>query len=86
LLSRYSDGQWAERPRFDYRQGQEIIPLSTASRPVQGHTQPPVRWVLEALSPGIKRKVRETDHSPTSSADLKNDGAKPPLSPYVSMS
>jgi hypothetical protein len=35
-----------------------------------------------ALSPGVKRQWREDDHSPTSSAGVKNDGAIPPL-PHV---
>jgi hypothetical protein len=28
--------------------------FSTTSRPVQGHTQPPIQWVVEALSRGMK--------------------------------
>jgi hypothetical protein len=32
-----------------------------------------------ALSPGVKRPGREADHSPSSSAKVKNGGAKPPL-------
>jgi hypothetical protein len=30
-------------------------------------------------SPGVKRPVREPDHSPPASAEVKNDGAIPPL-------
>jgi hypothetical protein len=40
--------------------------LSTASRPALGPTQPPIQWVLGALSPGVKQSMREADHSPTS--------------------
>jgi hypothetical protein len=36
-----------------------------------GPTQPPVQWVPGALSLGIKRQGREADHSPTSSAEVK---------------
>jgi hypothetical protein len=40
---------------FDTRQGQRIFPLSSVSRPALGPTQPPVQWVPEVLSPGVKR-------------------------------
>jgi hypothetical protein len=33
--------------------------------------QPPIQWVLGALTLGIKRPGREADHSPSSSADVK---------------
>jgi hypothetical protein len=36
------------------------------------------------FSPGVKRQGREADHSPPSSAEVKNGGAIPPL-PYVYM-
>jgi hypothetical protein len=32
----------------------------------------PIQWVPGALSLGVKRPVRETDHSPPSSAEVKN--------------
>jgi hypothetical protein len=32
-----------------------------------------------ALSPGVKWPRNETDHSPPSSAEVKNDGAIPPI-------
>jgi hypothetical protein len=44
-----------------------------------GAHQPPAQLVPRALSLGVKRPGRETDHSPPSSADVKNDGAIPPL-------
>jgi hypothetical protein len=34
-------------------------------------TQPPIQWVLGALSPGVKRQWREADHSPPASAEVK---------------
>jgi hypothetical protein len=34
-------------------------------------TQPPIQWVPEALSLGIKRPGREADHSPPSSDVVK---------------
>jgi hypothetical protein len=44
-------GRW----RFDPRQKQEIFPLTSVSRPALRPTQPPVQWIPEALSPGLKR-------------------------------
>jgi hypothetical protein len=44
-----------------------------------GPTQPQTQWVAGALSPGVKRQGREVDHSPPTSADVKNGGAIPPL-------
>jgi hypothetical protein len=44
-----------------------------------GPTQPPVQWVVGALSSEVKRLGREADHSPRSSAKAKNGGATPPL-------
>jgi hypothetical protein len=36
-----------------------------------GPTQPPIQWVPGALSLWVKRPGREADHSPPSSADVK---------------
>jgi hypothetical protein len=36
-----------------------------------GSTQPPIQWVPGALSLGIMRPGREADHSPPSSAEVK---------------
>jgi hypothetical protein len=44
----------------------------TASRLALGPTQPPIQWVPGALSLGVKRPEREADHSPPSSAEVKN--------------
>jgi hypothetical protein len=45
------------------------ILFATASRPTLGPTQPPIKWVPRALSPGVKGPGREADielyfHSP----------------------
>jgi hypothetical protein len=45
---------------------------TTGSRPALGPTQPPIEWVLGAVSLGVKRQGREADHSPPSSAEVKN--------------
>jgi hypothetical protein len=52
--------------------GLGIFLFTTASRTALGPTQPPIQWVLEALSLGVKRPGRETDHSPPSTAEVKN--------------
>jgi hypothetical protein len=46
--------------------------FSTVSRPALGPTQPPIQWVLGTLSLEVKRPGREGDHSPPSSAEVKN--------------
>jgi hypothetical protein len=43
----------------------------SASRMSLGPVQPPVRWVPGALSLGVGRLLREADHSPPSSAEVK---------------
>jgi len=45
--------------------------FTTASRTALGPTQPPIQWGPGALSLGVKRPGREADHSPTSSAEIK---------------
>jgi hypothetical protein len=47
--------------------GLEIFLFDTMSRPALRPTQPPIQWVLGALSPG-----READHSPPYNAKVKN--------------
>jgi hypothetical protein len=42
-----------------------------SSRLALGPTQPPIQWVVEALSPAVKRPRREADHSPAASAKVK---------------
>jgi len=44
-------------------------------------TQPTIQWVLEALY--LKRSGREADHSPPSSAEVKNARSYPSLPQYV---
>jgi hypothetical protein len=60
-----------------------VIFLSFAtSRPALGPIQTPIHWITGALSPRVKWPESEGDHSPPSSAEVKNDGAAPPL-PYM---
>jgi hypothetical protein len=63
--------------------GVKIFPLATASIPTLGPTQPPIQWAPGALYLLVKRQGRETDHSPQSSAEVRNGGAIPPL-PHTS--
>jgi len=48
------------------------FPFATASIPTLGPIQLPVKWVSGAFSLGVKWSVREVDHSPPSSAEVKN--------------
>jgi hypothetical protein len=55
---------------FDSWRGLGIFLFDTRFRPVLGPTQPSIQRVPGALSLGVKRPGRETDHSPTSSAEV----------------
>jgi hypothetical protein len=61
----------------------KIFVFSTASRPTLGPTQLPLQWVPGFYSREVKRPGREADHSPPSSAEVKNSGATHPL-PHTS--
>jgi hypothetical protein len=52
------------------RRGLGIFLFTTASRTAVRLTQP-IQWVPGALSLGVKRPGREADHSPPSSAEVK---------------
>jgi hypothetical protein len=45
-----------------------------------GPTQPRIQLVPGAVFPKVNRPGRDPDHSPVSSAEVKNGGAIPPLS------
>jgi len=54
------------------------------SRSALGPTQPPIQRAKGALSLDVKRPVREADHSPPSSAEVKNAWRYiPPLPLYA---
>jgi hypothetical protein len=59
--------------------------FSTSSRPALGPTQLPVQWVPWALSTGVKRLGRETDHSPPASAEVKKMWICTFIPPYAFM-
>jgi hypothetical protein len=52
--------------------GRYLFLFATASRPALEPNQPPVQCVTGAHSPRIKRPGRQVDHSPPSSAKVKN--------------
>jgi hypothetical protein len=56
---------------FESRQGLGIFSFTTVSRPAVRPIQPPIQWVPEASSLGVKRTGREADQSPPSSAKIK---------------
>jgi hypothetical protein len=58
--------------RVRFPAGLGIFLFITVSRTALGPTQPPIQCVSGALSLGVKRPGREADHSPPSSADVKN--------------
>jgi hypothetical protein len=54
----------------------KIFLFSTASRPAPGNAQLPIQWVLAVISLALKKQQRhEADHTPPSSAKVKNGGA-----------
>jgi hypothetical protein len=59
--------------------------IFSTSRLVLGSTQPPIQWVLGALSPGVKRPGREADHSPPTSAEVKKMWTYTSTPPYTFM-
>jgi hypothetical protein len=70
-IQRWATGWTIEVLGFNTRRGLGIFLLTTESRTALGPTQPPIQWVLGALSLEAKRPGREADHSPPSSAEVK---------------
>jgi hypothetical protein len=69
---------------FDSRR-LRIFLFTTVSRTALRPTQPPTLWVPGALSLGVKRPGRQTDHSPSSSAEIKNVWSYTSTPQYVFM-
>jgi hypothetical protein len=57
------------RVRFPAGAGNFLF--TTAFGTALGPTRPPIQWVPGPLSLGVKRREREVDHSPPSSAEVK---------------
>jgi hypothetical protein len=70
---------------FESRRGMVIFLFTTASTTALGPTQLPSQWISGALSLGVKRPGRELDHSPASSAEVKNAWSYIPLPQYSFM-
>jgi hypothetical protein len=85
LRSRYSNWLRARRPsgRCSSPGRVKNFLFSTSSRPVLVPTQPIIQWVSGALSPGVKRPVREADHSPPASAEVKKMWIYTSTPPYA---
>jgi hypothetical protein len=64
--------------------GKGKIFSSPVSRPALRPNQPPIQWVLGALSTGIKQPGHEAHQSPSFSTEVKN-GRAIPLIPHVLM-
>lgn len=64
------------------RQGQQILLFSAASRPAL--TPPEVSYPMGTgcFSPGVKTPMRDTNHSISSSVQVKKGGAIPPF-PHI---
>jgi hypothetical protein len=71
--------------RFRVPVGSRIFFFSTSSRPVLGPTQLPIQLILGALSPWVKRPVREADHSLPTSAEVKKTWICTSTPPYAFM-
>jgi hypothetical protein len=59
--------------------------FSTSSGPALGPSQPPIQWVPEALSLGVKKLGCEADHSPPASAQAKKIWLYTATPPYAFM-
>jgi hypothetical protein len=70
---------------FDFRRELGIFLFTAASRPALGPTQPPIKWVSQTLPLGVKRLGREADHSPPTSAEVKNAWSYTSTPQYVFM-
>jgi hypothetical protein len=55
--------------------GTNDLSFSTLFRLALMSTEPPIQWVAWAVSARLEKPGREADHSPPSSAEVKNRGA-----------
>jgi hypothetical protein len=69
----YAAGLGLDDRGFESQQEVGIFLFTTASKPALKPIQPPIQWVRGTLSRGVKRQGSESDHSPPSSAEVKNE-------------
>jgi hypothetical protein len=84
-LSRYSDELRARRPGFDSWPGQGFSLLDRIQTGSGAHPAPYPMGTGGAISSGVKRLCREADHSPPTSAELKNTEIYTSTPPYAFM-
>jgi hypothetical protein len=48
-----------------------VFLFARTTRPALGPTQPYVKWITRVIYPGVKRSLREADHSPPSCFEVK---------------
>jgi hypothetical protein len=65
--------------------GARLLPLSKSSRLVLWPIQPPIQWLLGALSMGVKQPGREADHPPPTCAEVRNTWIYTSTPPHVFM-
>jgi hypothetical protein len=63
--------------------GPGIFLFTTMSRLALWPAQPPIQWILEAVSLGVNWLGHEADHSPLSSAKVKKAWSYTSTPPYV---
>jgi hypothetical protein len=71
--------------RFESQQELRIFLFTTASRTALVPTQPPIQRVPGFLSLRVKRPGCEADHSPPSSAEIKNAWSYTSIPQYTFM-
>jgi hypothetical protein len=81
MLKMQTRAGWLE---FNSWHGWKIF-SSFVSRPALGPTQAASEWLLGALSLGVKRPGHEAEHSPPSSAKVKNEWNCTSITPYIFM-
>jgi hypothetical protein len=59
--------------------------FSILSRPALGSTQRPIQWIQEALSPEVKQRAHEADHSSPTTSKVKKTRIYTSTPPYVFM-
>jgi hypothetical protein len=75
----------AKESKFYTLQGHGSFLLSTASRPALEHPEPPIQSVSQTISQWVKWPGCEADHTPPSSAKVKNTWSYIPISPSFFM-